>query len=108
MKLKGIKTITKFDIDKAWGLTQDIYDLYTESDECKEITVNSELIGGVLTTARVLAWTSIDTAKKLRKVENQRNVLIGLSTALASYHIYNELLKDSKVVKRMKNKISKK
>lgn len=99
MKLKGEKQLTDYDIDKAWDLTQEIFDIYTESEEVKEMTVNSELIGGVLTTARALVWTVEDISNKLKKTRFQKDVLFGATVVFGSYYIYNEFIKDSKISK---------
>lgn len=102
MKLKGEKQLTDYDIDKAWNLTQEIFDIYTQSEEVKEITVKSELIGGVLTTARALVWTVEDISNKLKKTRFQKDVLFGTTVVFGSYYIYNEFVKDSKIIKKIK------
>ena len=99
MKLKGEKRLTVCDVDKAWDLTQELYDIYTESEEVKEMTVKSELIGGVLTTARALVWTVEDISNKLKKTRFQKGVLFGTTVVFGSYYIYNEFIKDSKITK---------
>ena len=38
MKLKGEKQLTDYDIDKGWDLTREIFDIYTQSEEVKEMT----------------------------------------------------------------------
>ena len=102
MKLKGEKQLTDYDIDKAWDLTQEIFDIYTQSEEVKEMTVKSELIGGVLTTARALVWTVEDISNKLKKTRFQKDVLFGTTVVFGSYYIYNEFIKDSKITKYSK------
>lgn len=102
MKLKGEKGLTDYDIDKAWDLTQELYDNYTESEEVKEMTVKSELIGGVLTTARALVWTVEDISKRLEKTRLQKGVLFGTTVLFGSYYIYNEFIKDSELTKYSK------
>ena len=102
MKLKGEKQLTDYDIDKAWDLTQEIFDIYTQSEEVKEMTVKSELIGGVLTTARALVWTVEDISNKLKKTRFQKGVLFGTTVVFGSYYIYNEFIKDSKITKYSK------
>ena len=100
MKLKSKKQLTVNDVNKAWDLTQEIFDIYVDSEEVKDITVNSELIGGVLTTARASFWTAEHLANKLKKMELQRNIFIGSTVILASYHIYNRFAKNGKVIKK--------
>lgn len=102
MKLKGEKILTVCDVDKALDLTQELYDIYTESEEVKEMTVKSELIGGVLTTARAFAWTARDVSKELEKTRFQKGVLFGITVVFGSYYVYNEFIKDSKLIKKIK------
>ena len=102
MKLKGEKQLTVCDVDKAWDLTQELFDIYTESEEVKEMTVKSGLIGGVLTTARALVWTVEDISNELKKTRFQKGVLFGTTVVFGSYYIYNEFVKDSKLIKKIK------
>lgn len=102
MKLKGEKQLTDYDIDKAWDLTQELFDIYTESEEVKEMTVKSELIGGVLTTARAFGWATRYFSKELKKTQLQKGVLFGTTVVFGSYYIYNEFVKDSKLIKKIK------
>lgn len=102
MKLKWEKELTDYDIEKSWDLTQELFDIYTESEEVKEMTVKSELIGGVLTTARALVWTVEDISKRLEKTRFQKGVLFGTTVVFGSYYIYNEFIKDGKITKYSK------
>lgn len=100
MKLKNGEQLTVNDVDKAWDLTQEIYDIYVNSEEVKDMTVNSELIGGVLTIARASFWTAKSLENKLKKIELQRNIFIGSTVILASYYVYNKFVKNDKVIKK--------
>ena len=102
MKVKGEKQLTVCDVDKAWDLTQELFDIYTESEEVKEMTVKSELIEGVLTTARALVWTVEDISNELKKTRFQKGVLFGTTVVFGSYYVYNEFVKDSKLIKKIK------
>lgn len=107
MKLKGIKTIEVKDISEACDRTQELYDIYINSDEVKDLTVDSELVGGVLTMARVSTLGAMDLMKRLKKSEIEKGFLLGTTVALASYYVYNEIIKDSKTYNKLKNKFSK-
>ena len=107
MKLKDIKTIEVKDVNEAYERTQELYDIYINSDEVKDLTVDSKLVGGVLTMARLSAWGSMDLMKRLKKSEIEKGFLLGTTVAFASYYVYNEIIKDSKTYNILKNKFSK-
>ena len=107
MKLKDIKTIEVKDVNEAYERTQELYDIYINSDEVKDLTVDSELVGGVLTMTRLSAWGSMDLMKRLKKSEIEKGFLLGTTVAFASYYVYNEIIKDSKTYNILKNKFSK-
>ena len=107
MKLKDIKTIEVKDVNEAYERTQELYDIYINSDEVEDLTVNSKLVGGVLTMARLSACGTMDLMKRLKKSEIEKGFLLGTTVAFASYYVYNEIIKDSKTYNILKNKFSK-
>ena len=72
MKLKDIKTIEVKDINEACERTQELYEIYINSDEVKDLTVDSELVAGVLTLARVLTLGSTNLMERLKKSEMEK------------------------------------
>lgn len=107
MKLKELNEITSAVVMEAADMTQDVYDIYTKSVEVEQLTIGSKQIGGVLTMARTSTYAAfklMDDVKLLRKQQYMLYASIGI---FGSYYVYNEFIKDSKLMKRIKNENTK-
>lgn len=107
MKIRNCRDLTGKDFDKALDAGQELYDLYTNSEEVTEMVVESRLIEGVLDSGRVFANLYFDTRKQLVKTTIKEGFFIGTTIALGGYFMYNELVKGSKIEKKIKSKFKK-
>lgn len=107
MKLKEINELTGEIVEDAAFITQEVYDIYIESDEVEQLTISSKQVEGVLTMARASTYSVCKLMYDVKLLKTQKYLLCGAVGVLGSYYVYNEFIKDSKLMKKIKNKKTK-
>lgn len=107
MKIRNVNDLTKTDIEKALDAGQELYDLYTNSEEVTEMVVDSRLVEGVLDSGRIFYKLYSDTKIQLLKTAVKEGFFVGTTVALTGYFLYNEFVKGSKLENKIKSKFKK-
>ena len=96
MELKGQKQLCQEVISIAWDRTQELYDIYKNSEDVEELIIDSKLVDGVLTMARSGVWAVDEAITIIKKQTIQKNIFIGTTLMLSSYIILDKIVKRKK------------
>lgn len=96
MKLKDSKQLCQDDISIAWDRTQELYDIYKNSEDVEELIINSKLVDGVLTMARSGVLAVDEAITIIKKQTIQKNIFIGTTLMLSSYIVLDKIVKRKK------------
>lgn len=96
MKLKDPKQLCQDDISIAWDRTQELYDIYKNSEDVEELIINSKLVDGALTLARSGVLAVDEAFTIIKKQTIQKNIFIGTTLMLSSYIVLDKIVKRKK------------